>query len=153
MTPVITTSHAIRTAKMLAQMAAALGYDADLDEYDGDIASWQSDLLAHSWDAESGYFGYVVHDGQGRPQGILRHESGVNHNMGLDGLYGLVAGIGDATQRSQMLAHLAARDEVFSEFGLSAVSQAAPYYRVDGYWNGTVDVSPVALLEGAPRSR
>lgn len=140
-TPVITTSHAIRTAKMLAQVAAALGYDADLGEYRDDIASWQSDLLTHSWDAESGYFGYVVHDGQGRPQGLLRHESGANHNMGLDGLYGLVAGIGDATQRSQMLGHLAARDEIFSEFGLSAVSQAAPYYRVDGYWNGTVWMS------------
>jgi hypothetical protein len=137
-TPVANTAHAIRTAKILAQMAEALGETGDLPEYRADVSAFRLALLRHAWDEESGYFGYVTHDEAGAAAGILRHESGANYDQGLDGLYPLVAGIGTDAQRAQMLGHLASRDEIFSPIGLSAVSQAAPYYRVDGYWNGTV---------------
>jgi len=136
--PVINTAQAVRTAKVLYQAATALGMEDHLDEYRRDVDAMGTALLRHAWDEETGYFGYVVHDEDGEPKGILRSEDGSNYNMGLDGLYGLVAGIGDGTQRGRMLDHLRARDEVFTEYGLSAVSRAAPYYRVDGYWNGTV---------------
>jgi len=137
-TPVITSAHAIRTARMLSQMALLLGRGDDIAEYRHDVDTLSRALLDAAWDEESGYMGYVVHGEDGLPQGILRHESGANYNLGLDGLYGLVAGIGSEEQRARMLAHLRAPEEIVTPFGLSAVSQAAPYYRVDGYWNGTV---------------
>lgn len=136
--PASNTAHAIRTAKSLWLMAEALGDRDGLDEYRADVDDLGAALLAHAWDEESGYLGYVDHDEDGRPRGILRDERGANYNMGLDGLYGLVAGIGTAEQRARMLGHLGARGEILTPIGLSAVSQAAPYYRVDGYWNGTV---------------
>ncbi len=139
--PVITSAQVIRTARLLAQMAALLGREGDVAEYREDVDTLSRALLGSAWDDETGYLGYVVHDEEGRPQRLLRDGSGANYNMGLDGLYGLVAGIGDAQQRSRMIAHLAARDEIMTPFGLSAVSQAAPYYRADGYWNGTVWMS------------
>jgi len=137
-TPVVNTAHAIRTAKMLIQMAEALGEAEDVAEFRADVSAFRLALLRYAWDEESGYFGYVEHDEAGQPAGILRHESGENYDQGLDGLYPLLAGVGSDAQRARMLAHLAARDEIMTSFGLSAVSQAAPYYRVDGYWNGTV---------------
>ncbi len=137
-TPVINTAQAIRTAKILLQAAALLGMRDDVAEYDQDIARLSQALLTHAWDDESGYFGYVMHDDRGMPVGVLRHESGANYDMGLDGLYPLVAGIGTSDQVSRMIGHLGDESRIYSHVGLSAVDQSAPYYRADGYWNGTV---------------
>lgn len=90
-TPVINTAHAVRTAKILRLAALALGEDTA--EYDEDVAILSESLQTYAWDEKSGYFGYVCHDDVGRPKGILRHESGLSFNMGVDGASPLVAGI------------------------------------------------------------
>lgn len=135
-TPVITTAHVIRTARILRMAALALGEDPT--EYDQDITRFAEALQTHAWDEASGYFGYVCHDAQGQPQGILRHVSGDNFNRGFDGVYPLVSGICTPEQETRLLDVLMSSDHLWSSCGLSAVDQAAPYYRHDGYWNGTV---------------
>ncbi len=135
-TPVITTAQVIRTARILRMAALALGEDAA--EFDRDIALFSKALHTHAWDEASGYFGYVRHDAQGRAQGILRHASGENFNHGFDGAYPLIAGICTPKQETRLLQALMSPEHLWSNCGLSAVDQSAPYYRKDGYWNGTV---------------
>ena len=137
-TPVITSSQVIRTAKILSHAAAALGLDADLAEYADDIARLGAALQRHAWDGDSGYFGYVQHTKSGTPLDILRDRGGANFNQGLDGAYPLVAGICTPEQEERLLAHLFTPGRLWTPIGLTAVDQTAPYYRADGYWNGTV---------------
>jgi hypothetical protein len=134
----VTTSHAIRTARILAQTARVLGASGDIPEYEQDIAAWAEALQKHSWDPRAGYFSYVLHDKDGEPASILRHESGKNFNMGLDGVMPLLAGVCTSQQRQRLLGHLQAAGELWTPIGLSTVDQSAPYYRKDGYWNGAV---------------
>ena len=56
-TPVINTSQAILTAKILRMAALALG--EPVQEYDDDIAMFSHALHSYAWDEASGYFGYV----------------------------------------------------------------------------------------------
>lgn len=137
-TTVSNTSHCIRTAKILKMAAYALGKPEDIREYEEDIRMFSEAIQKNSWDEETAYFGYVCHDDEGNPQGILKHSSGKNFNMGLDGAYPLVAGICTKEQERRLLEHFHSRDKLFSNIGVSAVDQSAPYYRKDGYWNGTV---------------
>lgn len=138
-TPVVTTAHAIRTAKILRQMAEFLSEDDDRLLYEADIAEFTTALQEFSWDAEAGYFSYVVHDATGNPTGNLRHEpSGANFNMGLDGVAPLVAGICTDEQIEILTDRLMSPDHLWSRCGLSTVDQSAPYFRDDGYWNGAV---------------
>jgi len=134
----IVNSHLIRTARMLTQIARVLGADKDVADYEEDIAIWSAALHKHSWDADAGYFSYVLHDDKGRAKGILRHESGVNFNLGQDGVMPLLAGICTASQEQTLLAHLQSAQRLWTPIGLSTVDQTAPYYRHDGYWNGAV---------------
>jgi hypothetical protein len=136
--PSITTAHAIRTARILRWAAESLGATADLPVYDEDIETWTQSLHKHSWDAESGYFSYVVHDERGAPVDILRHPSGRNFNMGMDGVSPLIAGVCSPDQVQRLLGHLRASQELWTSIGLTTVDQSAPYYRKDGYWNGAV---------------
>jgi len=92
----------------------------------------------HGWDEEAGYFGYVLHNPQGEPQGLLRTASGENLNKGLDGCYPLFAGICTPEQNKRILAPLTTEGQLWSWIGLSAVDQSAGYYVKDGYWNGTI---------------
>jgi hypothetical protein len=107
-------------------------------EFDADIASFTAALQTHAWDAASGWFSYVRHDEEGRPLGPLRHESGENFNRGADGIYPLVAGACTVEQEKLFLSRLRDPRVFSSEIGLTTVDQSAPYYRDDGYWNGTV---------------
>lgn len=134
--PVINTAQAIRTAKILRMAALALGKDTV--EYDKDIATFTEALQKHAWDEEAGYFGYVVHDDERQPSGLLRHESGANFNMGMDGASPLVAGACTTDQETRLTGHLMSPDRMWCEYGISTVDQSAPYYRDDGYWNGAV---------------
>ncbi len=136
--PASNTCHAIRTAKILRRAALALGRDEDVPAYDDDIRVFTEALQSHAWDDEAGYFSYVVHDDQGRPAGFLRDENGVNLNRGLDGVYPLEAGICTPEQERRLLAHLTDPNELWTPIGLTAVDRSAPYYRLDGYWNGAV---------------
>jgi hypothetical protein len=137
-TPVINTSHAIRTGKILQMAARALGLPDDVADYEADIAAWTDALNRYSWDAEAGYFSYVTHDDAGRPTGILRHESGANYDMGLDGASPFFAGVCDADQEASLIARLASPERMWTRIGVSTVDQSAPYFKVDGYWNGAV---------------
>ncbi len=132
------TAHSIRMAKILRHAALALGEANDVREYDRDIAELSDAILRHTWDEQAGYFSSLLHDAHGQPSGFLRHESGANFNMGLDGVSPLTAGICTPTQRERLLGHLFSPQELWSAIGLSTVDQSAPYYRPDGYWNGAV---------------
>lgn len=134
--PAANTSHAIRTARILKAAADILGEPQK--EYDDDIAAFGEALQRHAWDDEAGYFSYVVHDESGQPTGPLRHESGVNFNMGMDGASPLFAGVCTEAQQAGLVEHLMSDRGMWSRSGLSTVDQSAPYYRPDGYWNGAV---------------
>jgi hypothetical protein len=138
-TPVVSTSQVIRTAKILRMAALALGEDPT--EYDADIELLSEALHTHAWDEEAGYFSYVLHDAKGQPEDILRHASGVNFNMGMDGASPLVAGICTPEQEARLTAALMSPERLWCRCGLTTVDQTAPYYRDDGYWNGAVWMS------------
>lgn len=136
--PVITTAHAIRTAKILRVAARALRQDTDVNIYEQDITLWSEAIQSHCWDADAGYYSYVTHDDQGQPTGILRHPGGQNFNLGLDGITPIIAGIGTPAQFQAQLANLQSDKHLWTPIGLSTVDQSAAYYRRDGYWNGAV---------------
>ena len=81
-TPVVTTAHAVRCARILAYTAHLLAHGEDADRLEKDAERFTRALQEHAWDEGAGYFGYVLHDEQGRAAGFLRDASGVNHNMG-----------------------------------------------------------------------
>ena len=137
-TPMVSTAYYIRCARILRLMAAHLGLKKDIKQYDKDIAFMSRGILGNAWDAGSGYFSYVEHDPAGVPKNIFRTADGVNYNMGLDGVSPLVAGIADNQQTAALLEHLFTPGQLWSPYGITAVDQRAPYYRIDGYWNGTV---------------
>jgi hypothetical protein len=138
MAPVVNTAQAIRIAKIMTMAADALGKTNDLAVYDADIRSLTASLQNNAWDEAAGYFSYVLHDKHGNVEGPLKFKDGSNFNMGMDGVYPLVAGIGTPAQTAAMLAHLKSPTNLWSRIGLSAVDMSAPYYQNDGYWNGTV---------------
>lgn len=137
-TPVSNTAHCIRTAKILKMAAYELGLYEDIKEYDMDVEYFSKSILEYCWDEKEGYFGYLCHDENGNPNEILKHESGKNYNMGLDGAYPLVAGICNEEQERRLVEHLSSEDHMWTAIGLSTVDKAAPYYKLDGYWNGAV---------------
>lgn len=147
-TPMVSTSYYIRCAKILRLLATHLqriskgalrkSLQADIRQFDSDIAEMAGGITQNAWDEESGYFGYVEHDTAGKPSGIYRTPEGINFNMGLDGVSPLVAGIADDAQKETLLKHVFTEGELWSPYGITAVDQTAPYYRIDGYWNGTV---------------
>jgi hypothetical protein len=138
-TPAVSASMAIRIGKTMAYAAAILGRKDDVAAYKKDIQRFTDALQKLSWDEASGYFGYVVHDpGTFNPTGILRLEDGTNCNLGLDGLYPLVAGIMTPHQKSLALERIFSPSRCWTPLGISVVDQSAPNFRMDGYWNGTV---------------
>ncbi len=137
-TPVVSSAYLIRCAKLLRMAASALGRPQDFAGYDDDIATLRDSLQKYSWDEESGYFGYVTHDKEGKPAGILRHSTGVNFNMGLDGTAPLNSGICTPAQETALLERIFSPKHLWTDIGITTISQSAPYYNPDGYWNGNV---------------
>jgi hypothetical protein len=137
-TPVISTAHGIRIAKILQMAARALGEAGDVLEYQVDIDSWVKSLNHYAWDEEAGYFSYLRHDQEGQPQEFLRHAGGQNFNMGLDGASPFFAGVCTPVQESLILERLASSERMWTPLGICTVDKTADYYRVDGYWNGAV---------------
>ncbi|MGB7265230.1 MAG: hypothetical protein WBC92_06930 [Terracidiphilus sp.] len=137
-TPVVSSSHAIRCARLLRQAAEQLDQTQDFAEYDRDIAQLSRALQQYSWDSVSGYFGYVLHDAQGRASGILRSSDGANFNMGLDGISPLIAGICNPEQVDRILENIFSEQHLWTEIGITTVDKSAPYYSTVGYWNGSV---------------
>lgn len=139
------------------------GYKKDLQQLDRDIQAMSKGILDNAWDERTGYFGYVHHDENGKATGIYQWtpeigipaQSGTrpyvpkageggegfhwpHFNMGLDGVTPLVAGITTPGQEQVLLDHLFTLGRLWSDCGITAVDQTAPYYRPDGYWSGTV---------------
>lgn len=137
-TPVVVTAHAIRTAKILQQATRALHLPQDDADYQADIDIFTDALQHYSWDSVAGVFSYVVHDASGHPAQVLRHESGENFNLGLDGISPLFAGICNPEQEQHIIERMTSPAHMWSPIGLVSVDQSAPYYREDGYWNGSV---------------
>lgn len=134
----VTTAHAIRCGKILAQAARILGKTRDEEQLLADAARLTRALEDYAWDGDSGYFGYVLHDAEGLPEGILRDETGANHNMGLGGASPLFAGACGPEQSRRIWENLENSGRLWCGCGLSTVDQRASYYRRDGYWNGAV---------------
>lgn len=136
--PALTTSQLIRMAKILRMIAKEQGMEEEVKEFNEDIELCSKALQTYAWDEESGYFGYVVHDKEKRPTGILRTEEGENLSKGMDGIYPLVAGVCTREQEEKLLEHIFSEKEMFSRVGISAVDMSASYYQPNGYWNGNV---------------
>ncbi len=136
---VSTTAHAIRAGKILRMMATQLGKKEDIKIYDKDISDFSKAILNYTWDAEAGYFSYMVHDKEGKPSHFFRDSaSGKNFNMGLDGAYPILSGIVSEQQKSVLLDKIFSPKHMWTDVGISVVDQSSPYYRNDGYWNGAV---------------
>ncbi|WP_444104367.1 MGH1-like glycoside hydrolase domain-containing protein [Bacteroides sp.] len=137
-TPVVTSAYYIRAAKILRLAAKELGLKKDVKEYEQIIKQLSNALQTYSWDEETGYFGYVMHNSNGKPIGIYRYKDGSNFNKGLDSISLLIANISSPKQTDRMINHIFSPNEMWTEVGISTVDQSAPYYRTDGYWNGAV---------------
>lgn len=137
--PVISTAHVIRFARFMKRFARELAsQDAtcgdDLQRYEDDI---QRSITAveKTWDDTEGIYSYVHH---ATFEPFRHEESGRNYNHTLDGLTPLVSGGTDPNRARVLLKRLGMPGRYFTGVGLSTVDQAAPYYKEDGYWNGSV---------------
>lgn len=136
--PAISSSQAARCAKILKMISDRLSLVSDTKIYKNDIDNLKNSLDRYSWDSESGYYGFVVHDENLNPLGILRTENDDNYNKGLDGIYPLIAGLCSKEQKEAVISHIKGEKEMFSPYGISAVDMSAEYFSVNGYWNGNV---------------
>ena len=75
MTPVVTSAYYLRAAKILRLAAKELGLKKDVKAYERIIKYLSYALQTYSWDEESGYFGYVVHDSLGNQTAPFQYPS------------------------------------------------------------------------------
>lgn len=137
--PVITTAISIRTAKILKRAAIILG--EPVDELNEDIKRLTLALQKNSWDRHSGYFSYAIHDKDGNAIDYLKDESGHNYNCGFEGIYPINADICTQEQQEIIVKRMFSKKHLWTDCGLTAIDQSAPYHKDDGYWNGTVWMS------------
>lgn len=136
--PVVPSAHVIRIGKIMCNVAKHLGYENHVSEYEQDIKRISKGLQQYSWDEESEYFSYVLHDKEGNPKKIFCTEQGENYNKGMEGISPLFAGICTEQQKVALLSHLTSKEEMFSEVGISTVDMSSSYFIDNGYWNGNV---------------
>jgi len=134
-TPVITSAVTVLIAKILRAMASQMGVGGT-EEYDEVIDRYSAAILTHAWNEESGYFSYVVHDKDGNPVGPLNYKDGIDYNCGFDGIYPYIAGITDDEKDRLIVSNI--KYGLMTKSGVGVVDTRAPYYRTDGYWNGSV---------------
>lgn len=144
--PMVSSAYYLRAAKILRMQAERLGLKGDVAQYTKDIKSLTAAIQSHGWDAESGYFGYVMHNEEGVPTGIYRADDGSNFNQGLDGVSPLVAGICTPEQTSQLVEKIFSPKHLWTSVGISTVDQSASYYDHAGYWNGSVWIPHQMML-------
>ena len=125
--PMVNVSVTVLCAKILKMLAQVIGEDTA--EYDEDISFYSEAVEKVAWDEESGYYGYVLDDG------ILKIH-GVNGDMGMDGAYPYIAGISSAARSERIVENI--KNGMLTPLGVSVVDLRAPYFKNDGYWNGSV---------------
>ncbi len=125
--PMVNVSVTVLCAKILKMLAQVIGEDTD--EYDEDISFYSEAVERCAWDEESGYYGYVIGDQ------ILKVD-GMNADMGMDGAYPYIAGISNEIRAKRIVENI--KEGMFTSIGVSVVDVRAPYFRKDGYWNGSV---------------
>ena len=135
-----TSIHTVVFARILRHASAILGY-GDEGEYDADIASLGSALQAYAYDRRSGYFGCITHDENGNPEGFLRTDRFLNYNMGYDGAEILLSGICNPRQEAVLAGFMMDPARMWTDAGISNVDRSAPYYRRDGFRNGTAGMT------------
>ena len=126
--PVINTAMTVLCGKILKILAEIIGEDSS--EFDEDIAFYSDAINKYAWDEESGYYGYVQNDGS-----IMKID-GVNGDMGMDGAFPFIAGISNNERSNRIIENI--KTGMVTPIGVSVVDQRAPYYKTDGYWNGSV---------------
>lgn len=131
--PMVSSSYYIRAGKILRMIARHYGMKEDEKQYDADIKRFSEPVLEHGWDEEAGYFGYVTHDENGEPDGLMMAPDGTNWNMGLDGISPLVASICTDHQIRRMEENMFTEGKLWSPYGMAVVDQSASYYSHDGY--------------------
>ena len=136
--PVITTAHVIRCARILVQVAGAIGEHRDVVRWEAEIARLGAALQTYSWDEGSGYFAYVIHGDDKRPVGKWLSDAGENFNMGLDGVSPLLSAICTPEQARTLIGNLMTPGRLMTPSGITAVDARASYYDRKGYWNGSV---------------
>ncbi len=136
--PVITTGQVIRFGKILSIIAKKLDKKADAEEYRQDAERLTKALDTYSWDEESGYYSYVIHDDNYEPIKKFVTADGENLNKGLDGIYPIIAGACNEKQKEKIISHMKSEKEMHCPYGISAVDMTAGYFKVNGYWNGNV---------------
>lgn len=136
--PAISSAQLVRCAKILKMVALAMGKIEDSVEYDKDIERVSAALNKYSWDEESGYYSYVLHNESYEPTEIFRTKDGENVNKGLDGIYPIIAGVCPEDRKKRIIDHMKNPKEMLSPYGISAVDMTAGYFMVNGYWNGNV---------------
>jgi hypothetical protein len=142
--PVATTAFALLFARQLGALEAIAfprvgrrPTPPDGIDLEADVRRFTA-ALGRAHDPQSGFFGYLVHDEDGRPQGLLRHASGENFNLGLDGALPLVAGACNRPTATRLIAALFDPARLWTPHGLRAVDRSASYHSEDGYWNGMI---------------
>ena len=126
--PVINTAVTVLCAKILKNLAEILLLPTE--EFTEDIEFYSSKVNTYAWDEESGYYGYVKNDGT-----ILK-VGGINADMGMDGVSPYIAGISDNYRSQRIIENV--KNGMYTPVGVSVVDTRAPYFRLDGYWNGSV---------------
>lgn len=134
--PVCTSAHAIRTAKIMSLFAKELEMFEEIADYEQWQNYWEKALQTYSWEEQSGYYAYVENGTMDR----LYYDEAktVNYNMGIDGLSPLLSGILTETQLANAKEHLLCEGHMWTSYGITSVDMRAPYARTDGYWNGKV---------------
>lgn len=125
--PMVNVSVTVLCGKILKMMAGVIGEDTT--EYDEDICFYSQAVEKYGWDEASGYYGYV----QG---GSMLKIDGVNANMGMDGVYPYIAGISAPKRAERIVDNI--KEGLMTPIGISVVDVRAPYFKQDGYWNGSV---------------
>lgn len=131
--PVITTSMTIMCAKIMKNISKILGKETQ--HFDEDIKVFSDAIQKYAWDDETGYFGYVKLSDDGKTS-ILKYDDKVNYDMGLDGAYPYIAGVSTDYQTKRIKENI--KNGLVTKYGVSVVDTRAPYYKKDGYWNGSV---------------
>ena len=129
------TSHALRTARLLLNMARCCGEHALAEECQAFI-NRATPALMTAWDEDSGWFAWTdLASGAwlNTPFG-----NGGAANQSLDGVAPLIAGGLAPDIEAHLVNHLSDHNGLWTAQGLTAVASASASRREDGYWNGNV---------------